>query len=705
MDATMAGTALRTLLAALTVLAALAAVPPSASGQPSPGTPVTLQDGAGDVTFTFQGQPAPVAGTTLYPGADLVSLSMREDRGSIAVTLGVAKLPSSQDPGMDGTVYDVFFTHNGREFRLEIRFVLPITVPQPSAQLAFRDAPSGEFDGLWATRDLLIDAAANTVTVDVPRELLADADGAAPYPGRALEGISVLSRSAFGGSGVQIIVPLADGYEVSDAMPDDPAMAATLPIALGVQQTGTARLASVTPFRASNGEATTFIYNVSVVNLAAENDSFELSATGVPAGFTLVLPVPFVFVEAGSAAEVPVLLTMPFGHQHGDLASFVLEAQSLSDPGSVGRIEMGVRFLAVPQPAGHHDTVYLHSGPGNQGFGPLFQSEQGYMNTLEVDPNDLGVNLYNTGWSQSGAGEWSAWWTFPLSPSLEMGLDIDGGKVGHIKVPIGTTVPALQARMQASLEVFTPDGGFGGFFFGDGEALATMEETAPIDITGGPVLFEGDLLPMGDQRIPFEAGNDLMLTVQLTWVGPNGIGAADETPYVAPGGSAVLPLREWHDAVDAVLSTVGGPAMAALGPQERLVNPGEAVVFPVSITNPLDEGLSLVFEVTGSNREWVTLPSASLRAGPKETLTTSVVVRAPPSAVDQERADLVLMAYSEDRPEARGLLRLVAQVDTDEDQADDTAVAEGLAKKGTPAPGALPVLGLLALVALALRRR
>lgn len=696
-------------LGALGALMVLALLPLPAGGQaatPPVAGAVLLEDPTGDVTFTVQDTPAPVAGTTMYPGADLVSLVMAEERSAILVTLGVAKLPSEQDPGVDGTVYRVMFSHNGREFLVRFVFTLPALGPEPFGQVMFRDSPAADYDTIWGSQ-VLLDRTANTMTMEVPRDLLADADGAAPYPGRLLEGIRVESGANFGGGNIQIFVPVGQSYEVQDAMPDDPAAAPSLPITLGVQQTGNARLSSATPFRASNGEATTFIYNVSVVNLSPDNDSFELSATGLPAGYTLVLPVPFVFVEGEGSAEVPVLFTMPFGHQHGALSSFVLEARSLSDAESVGRIEMGVRFLAVPQPAGHHETVYLHSAAQDGGIGPVFGFQPGYMNTVEDDPNDQDANLYNRGLSSNGPGQWAADFSFPLSPGLEMGLDVDPAKVGTVRVPIGTTLPMLQASVEATLYVVTPSGDDEEFFFfGEGTVLARMAPTAPVDITGGSVLIEGPLVPEGaGVRIPYQLGNQLFLRVSVQWTGPATFSLANEGPYVAPGGSAVLPLREWHDAVDAVLSTVGGPTLTALGKQERFVNPGEAVVFPFSVSNPLDDDVELVFEVSGSNKEWATLPSESLVAPAGETVTASVVVRAPPGSVDRERADLVLQAYSEEQPEARGLLRLVAEVDTDEDRQDDTAIAEDLEKKDTPAPGAeLLILGLAA-AALAMRRR
>ncbi len=216
-------------------------------------------------------------------------------------------------------------------------------------------------------------------------------------------------------------------------------------------------------------------------------------------------------------------------------------------------------------------------------------------------------------------------------------------------------------------------------------------------------LFEIDFVPTeGVGRVPFTPGTNLHLTIEVTTEGPPTLGAAEEGPYLAPGGSARLPFQEWHDPVDEVLAALDGPGLSPLGPQERLVNPGEAVVFPLSIANPLDHDVRIELEISGPNAAWATLASTSVSVPAHATGQATVTVRAPTGAVDGDRADLVLQAFSRDDPTSRGLLRLVAEVDTDADQVDDSAIAPKDEKKS---PGVGLPLAFAALAALALARR
>jgi MYXO-CTERM domain-containing protein len=129
------------------------------------------------------------------------------------------------------------------------------------------------------------------------------------------------------------------------------------------------------------------------------------------------------------------------------------------------------------------------------------------------------------------------------------------------------------------------------------------------------------------------------------------------------------------------------------------------VIFHVSVSNPLDTAMAMVLEVSGPNAAWATLPSVKVDVPAHDTARASVVVRAPVGSVPGERADLVLQAYSRDDPATRGLLRFVTVVDTDTDYPDDTAAAAELTQKDSPSPGTALLVGLIGLLAVALRRR
>ncbi|MHB1260929.1 MAG: hypothetical protein ACYC2H_04355 [Thermoplasmatota archaeon] len=693
-------------LLALFLLAAL--LPAPASGQVA-GTTL-LEDPAGDVRSEVAGTAGPPA-TTLYPGADLLSLSVAESQHSFTFRLGMAAVPSASDPGLDGVNYLIHFSHNGRQFEIMVWKVLEglqaVTPQPPFAWLAYRDSGDAAWSFIWISETApFFDAAAKSLTIDVLRLDLADAEGATPFPGRSLEGIRAEAHASLedaqlisigGSGGFQDVYP----QRFVDEMPDDPASSANLPVAIGPRQTGHARLTSDHPFRSSNGEATTMLFAVDAHNLGDAGDRFELTAEPVPRGYSLTLPVPLVDIPAQSSLEVPVLLTMPFGHQHGAAASFVLEMTSLSDGGSVGRIELGVRFLDIPQPAGHHDTVFLHKSPTVGGVGPAFGWRTGYMNTLEDDPSDTKEPLHTSYLSVTDVGRFESRWMFPLKPYLDMGIDIDPAKTGHLRLPIGTAGPMRETTVEAFLRVAP-----GVDWPQEGILLASLEPLPARDIApNSEVLIEGALVPEpGVGPVPPERGNNLWLEVVVTSTGTMW-SAAGEGAYIAPGGSARLPLREWHDAVDEALAALKGPSLAPLGPQERRVNPGEAVAFPVSIANPLDGEARIELEVSGPNAEWAALASRSIVVPAHATGQATVMVQVPRDAADGDRADLVLQAFSRDDPTARGLLRLLAEVDTDADQVDDSAMAPADGKTSPGPQGVFVVSGLLALVAAARRRR
>ena len=689
------------LLAAL-LLTSLAATPAAQAQDLVP----LLSDPAGDVRVNLAGAPAVSDLAAVYSSADLVGLAITETRSEFVFTFTVDDLkPADQETAPEGFSMSAFFTHNGREFRLEAGRGVAGLGTVFYGYVDARDAPTADWSRLLYTlEDLQPDFTADTLAFPVQRDLLADADGAAPFPGRSLEAIHARSGSSLRDTPLltaddpipEVVYPAA----AADDMPDDASAAASYAVRLGVAQTGHAFLSSDLPFRASNGEATTYILNATASNLGDAADTFTFSVSGASSRVTVVVPIQVLALEAGATRDVPVLVTVPFGHDHGDVESFILEMTSETDAGSVGRLEMGIRFLAVAQPAGHHDTLYLHSGAPKFSIGPVLQFQQGFLSTLEDDPAATGANHYSSG-GGAFVGGWAYYFQYNLQPALQVGLDLDLLRTGRLALPVGTTEPLLATTVEGNVYVWSPE---------DQQAttVAVLQPSEPVDIeANGQHLFDLEFEVDEDaDRVPYQKGNQLYLNLRITTLsGAPTLGLADAGAYIAPGGSLKLPLNEWHDPVDDVLASLAGPGLSPLGAQERMVNPGEAVIFEVSIANPSDDSALMLLEVSGPNAAWASLPATRVEVPAHDVAKASIVVRAPADAVSGERADLVLQAYSKEDPTARGLLRFVTLVDTGADHPDDTVAAQGLEQKDSPGAGVAAVVLLLALVVASLRRR
>jgi hypothetical protein len=683
----------------LLLLALFVPVPAGAQEAAAP----LLEDPEGDVALTVQGQAGP--DNDLYPGADLRSLSLIESAASFTFVLGVGDLrPAAEDTGAEGTEWTISFAHNGRQFQVLAPRTLPALTSSDWVSVLSRDTADGEWTYIWREPGaMVLDFAQDTATITIPRDVFVDAAGAVPFPGRTLDDLRVLGKSGFSdgtinaGPGIMTEFP----HEVIDHMPEPDGPGATYTISFGALQTGHARLWSSTPFRASNGEATTYVFQVTALNIGSSEDVFDLEATNVPRTLEVVVPVPLVALGGNESAELPILVRVPFGHDHGAAASFVLELRSRDDASSVGRLEMGVRFLAVAQPAGHHDTLFLHHPPEMGALDGLIAGAA-YMNTLEEDPGEVDRPLHTVGLSSRSGDDFSYFWEYQLGPALEMGLDLDLERLGHIAIPIETTLPSMQATLHAGL--WLVDGSFE-------EAPILVASTipgTPVDLAPqGTHVFESDLIPAEEaDALAFLPGRNLVLEVEATTATPAPtLNVAKEGLAISPGGWLQLPLNEWHDAVDDALAAVDGPVLTAVGSQERLLNAGEAVVFTVQVENPTNRSLALRLSVAGTNEAWATVTDPAFSVPADGSVNFTVVVRAPAEALNGDRADLVLQAYPRDDPASRGLLRLVAQVDGSQDFEDEAPLAAKLEKKDTPAPGlALATLALVALVAMRRRR-
>lgn len=703
----------------LPLLLALAApLPAQAQDQPMLRL---LDDSAGDVALA--GAPTPTvmpAGTA--DDLDLVSLDVGETPLDFLFKLGVKDLASGSTTVV-ASGHDLFFRHHDQDYG--------ITFYPGGSGYAYLYAyePGEGFGAYVADLPVTMDLGASTMTATVRRDLLIDNDGAAPHPGRILDNFHATTNAL----GNFYISGQSATPHPEDRMPNDGVGPLAWPVQYGIQQSGHLRLSSEEPFRASNGEASTFVFRINATNLAEEDDLVEFVAQGVPQAWDVQLPG-LTMLDANQSVEFPVIVRTAFAHQHGSATAFTLELVSQNDASAVGRIELGLRYPLIAQPAGHHDTVYFHSVDQAEGVGGALDTalklvqggdfgKRPYFNTAapDDDPQDDAVPV--TGYTCGLNGNQDDiigtryCWSLPLGPGLQMGLDFDLNRTGTYSIPMFSLLPHPGARVEGELVYLPPYEGAGefnpetGFVERQSVVVATLNtsERADIGANAGHT-FTGIITPTPDgDFLPYLNGAGLMLELRMLSARPdNPLFGPKGEPELRPGGTMTLPLLDYEDPLGETFGDDAKLQLALAGDMQRMANPGATVVYNATLTNADNQTHTVALLIIGSNREWATLPGGDeLRLEPGESATLRVAVVVPLGAVDEDRADLVLDVASTSELSARALVRMVTTVDTDAEHADDAALVASAQQGGkdTSAPAFTLTLAALAALVLVRRRR
>ncbi|HUR63734.1 MAG TPA: hypothetical protein VM241_04550 [Candidatus Thermoplasmatota archaeon] len=704
------------------------ALPPSAgqgAAPPSDDAVRLLEDKAADVKVAGGGSDQDPAGR--WAAADLKALDVRETPEQVAFVLTVGNLAASPEaPIVESVQYGVGFRHLDQVYRVTLSHRVLVGPAQSYGYLEAYNPARKAYEQAGPYQEVAQDPAAGTLTFIVERDLLVDREGDAPHPEVPLTDWKVFSYgsgvfgSSSGGPGRGLCVSRATCVQPTpyahDAMPDDGNGTLALTPRFGIAQAGHARLFSQTPTRASNGEATTIVYQVVALNRGPRNETFTLSSGGVPAGWAVRLPAARITVPANDSVTLPIVAAIPFTHEHGTYQKFLLEMQSQADPGSVGRIQLGVRYSNPPQPAGHHNVLWLHAAAlDGQATTPLadallYGSPGLYMNALDTDPLDARTDMpgYTCG-NDLVPPQVHTCWSIPLRPQLELGLDFDLARQGKLSLPVKTTAPLQGAVLRGQIYYFAPGDGLR-----DSQALpvATLVPHAPVDVAPNSqgTLLEADVVatPDGDY-VPYQKGSHLTLEVELVNLGAQFFSFSNDatSPAIQPGGILTdLPLNEYHDAVAQVFSSNATLQLVADGPQDRATNPGKTLLFNLTLQNDGDAG-RFNLELTGTHVAWARiLGGDQVRLGAGESAPIRIAIAVPTTADKGDTADLVLAATSASNLNVRSLARLFATVDTAKQYPDEAGLlAQATPAKKTPGLEALLVGPTLAALAAVARRR
>lgn len=671
-----------------------------------------LDDPAGDVRM----EPAGDAPTERWDHADLLHLDVEETIRLLRFTLQTAGTPDASRTLMDEVYFGIHFRYGtyGYELRVDRYAAVEALNVGASAELYQQTAP-GSTPRLIDRPPVTGDPESGVFQIDVDRELITDEHDVVPYAGSRLTDLRVISR------GYWSFLP-GDPATPRDRMPD--AGLGDVPFHLGVRQEGHIRLSAEERIRGSNGAATTYFWRINVTNLdPVFDDDVTLSLQGVPETWTARLPLSRATVPANASIHIPVLLTVPFAHQHGVVESFLLEARSVRNATGVGRLQMGVEYLEPAQPAGHHDTVHLHAFPAHRptsltvvsvSTGDASGLELG-MNTLPEDPRGSMEPVPGRSDTESESAATRTGWVVPLSSRLRLGLDFDLDRTGTLSVPVEAPLGLTETVLEGHL-VLVPWKGFS-YRPADYDGFPGVKVLADIGPQSVGALTETQTLeaviaarPEAD-HVPHDPDRTLAMLLWLHGNGPPTL-TSDQTPRIHPGGEMDLPLDEFHDKIEESFSAPDFLQIALNGSTERFLAPGTSLLYDLRIANGGIRSLDLVMEASGQHSDWVEFPAGAYhKVAANDTTGIPVAIRAPPGAESGEVADVVLEAYDASDPRIRGLLRIVATV-TDTagpgdqiPEPDQSLEVDRIEKQNQKTPlGILPIIPALVLSAWLSRR-
>lgn len=515
------------------------------------------------------------------------------------------------------------------------------------------------------------------VTVVLPREILLNETGTPFGPGQDITNFYATSVTP-------VVDAPAGGTYARDRAPDE-GFGPDYHSALG-EETGSGlfQLTSVQPIRVSNGESTTIVYPVELNNTGSSERTVVLSIENPQSEWTVRSPARLI-APPTSTTRFPVILSMPFHHEHGTLATFLVRAEDALDPSQWAGMRLGVFWLDTPQPAGHHNTLWLHSSGGFHAYSSSLgqcQTTDAWMNPLpeEVPGRASEADVAGCPFedaSPSGQTTYPAnqtyEWRVPLDPELAMGLDFDVDQTGSFVADLRTKTPSNRAVVAFSLLYCDPsrDDGASVRFGGCGGTWTTLawDQYGPTSLPANTLTrleFEFPLRAEAD-LIPYQRGSNLMLYVRFNTeppAGPPNTATPESAPLlVVKGAELVLPLVEYHDPIDQAFQDVGLLELRPLGPFEKPVNPGRTAVFPFELANVASQRQEVEITIEGHNHGWATLFGGDrfdLEPLEKANITLAVVV--PVDASEGERAELFVVGQSRTDPNVVALSRLRAAV-------------------------------------------
>lgn len=647
-------------------------------------------DPSGDVQGNTPAGPAIPEPIGAFPYIDITDLIIEETDTELQFTIQVVSTEGAKQ--RFGSHFQLNFQHETTEFQLVL--AVPLEPPPfvSPAQAALTRRPTGS-ENFAPAGNVTVTESDTGYTISIPRTTLADEEGIVPGPGRSLTGITLTSDeaatefSAFRGFGAELVIHYQDHAQGTD-----------YPIQIGQASQGTARLSSPKAMRSSNGEAGTFAYDFYLENEGPTTATYSLAATQVPTGWDVSIPIAAYQLEPKQRVHGVVITAVPFNHIHGSQDRFHLEATNIKTGTIDATIALGVAYLTIPQPSGHHPTTYIHTaamqdtGPGSlEGV-----ATEPYMNNVEDDGIDTHAAIAPI-YFDAGENPTNYIWCIRLDPALKLGLhakDEDGLFSGrfHSTLPMDG---AISGRLLVSGRNNDPTSTTESDCLQEpGIHFATIQATSANLPAGGTSVEVNAPITVATPGIQVPDGENQNLVLELTYslARPGGL-QATEGLVMDPGATMRLALEEYHEVY--VQPESNGARLTSEGPLKVARAPGKAAVFSLQIEGPQGNyDLSRI----GTNSAWLSLPAT---ASPGRPFNVGVVI--PSDAVNGQEGNIIIQAVNKDSA-TTALARIVVTVD-DQATEDDSDLLGSTKSNEAPSLAASLLIAALAMITVTQRRR
>lgn len=657
--------------------------------------------------------PQSAAALPQSPGVDLLELWIGgETDAEFEIGLQVKSLTS---PGGDRVFRGVNFDHGGVYYRV-LTWLGPDEQDDEGGRLQVFDESVHRYRNVKEVA-VSSESATNTIRFTLPKALVTDAKRVPVHFGSRLDNTSAFARQTL--SGIPFL-PVGDptgGLSLADRAPDA-GPGTPYEFVLGKVGEGLLSLYSNDPVRVSNGESTTVVYKVELTNRGDREQAFLLETKQVRPDWDVRVP-DALKVGANTTVVFPVILSVPFTHDHGVTALFELYARSATDAKTWSRVDLGIHWTETPQPAGHHPGLWFHSAPEETNdplgvFDQVFSFRSAWMNPLEDDPepgaddanvpayfNDqLASFVFNPAHPPPSGTEWTTDWFLPLTPPLQIGLDFDRNGTGVLHAEVKHGLPVGSSRLDARLLYCDPavtgaascSTNPGSGATGWRPIAQGASASAPAD-QGKTILYEVSLaIDAGADLLPYAREANVGLHLVLVTDRPaNTLGAGPKPELIlrplGPGEAPLtLPLIEYHDPIDQAFEAIGNLRLATLSPFERSVNPGRTALFQFQLENRGVHPDDVQLELHGEFVEWARLLGEShFRLEPGAARGVQLAVLPPADVAPESRAELFLVAQSQTDPTVVAAIRLRATVVESPEIPDEAQLLSTGGAKGTPA--------------------